>query len=116
VRAEAAPPHPPGRYPGERQGLCQAKVHFQEIQLTEREAEIPDSCPRCGADLREPGAVTEGGYTYYNCAGHTDGEFYGEGGSEFVYDEVHAIGYRCTACNRTLAGECLGPEYDAKND
>jgi hypothetical protein len=90
-------------------------VTYARMSRTIVRATIPDVCPNpdCRADLTQPGAITEGGFTYYNCEGQLDADgFEGGGGSDFVYDETHAIGYRCTACDATLAGEGADPDLD----
>ena len=76
--------------------------------LPSREVEIPDTCPQCGADLTQPGAVQEQGYVWYYCDGHVDnqiGRFDGEGSSEERFDsQTPIVAYVCTGCDHDLTG------------
>jgi hypothetical protein len=91
------------------------KVHVideaQFMSLPTREVEIPDTCPHCGADLTESGALREGGFVWYSSPSYiekADGKAIPEDviesdGFEECFDAGTAhVGYMCNACDADL--------------
>ncbi len=81
------------------------KVQLDKITVTTVEAELPETCPNCKADLTEEESLREDQYTASNqrCQMIPNEDRLDEyGSSEECYDLQYVVGYACAKCDHIL--------------
>jgi hypothetical protein len=87
-----------------------ATVHILPTDLPTRDVEIPDACPKCGADLTQRGAMYELSYVFAHADCHVDPSSPTAGpevedSTESDFGEMIRLGYACQACAHDLTAE-----------
>jgi hypothetical protein len=75
------------------------KITLSQVEVTDVEVDLPDECPRCHADLTEPGSLFEDSLmgSQISCYRTKDAIAY-DGLREHIPDIDLVVGYRCVKC------------------